>query len=76
MKDIINYIKEELIDTKQSIIDRASIYRDKTWDIEDLFDIDMDKYPVSHFNIEDLCNHNYDLARYNTLKEILNKITN
>jgi hypothetical protein len=72
MNDKINkYIENQIRDTKNYIITRAREYAE-AFIVDDLFDIDCDKFPVSLYDMEDMNNHNYDLGRLKTLEELKN----
>ena len=70
LKDyLINLIDESI----EFILYRALEHKDVLDEDDkiDLFDIEVCGKIFEFYDIQDLENHNYDLARYNTLKEIL-----
>lgn len=69
---LIDYIDKELEDIKRYIRERAKCYENV--DDEVLFDLDMDKYPVSDYDVEDRENHNFDLGALYQLNKILKLI--
>ena len=72
MKEILKFIKEQLKQAVKHIKERGAIYSSvPTYEEEHLFDLDMDKYPVSEYDREELENHAYDLGRYYAFKEAL-----
>jgi hypothetical protein len=68
-----NYLETEIKVVKTIIEDRSKDYSFEVVE-EDLYDIDMDKYPVNQYDQNDSENHNYDMGRLKTLEEILKKI--
>lgn len=70
-EELIKHIKSEIQDTQKIMLDRAEMYNiDKS--IILLFDTDFSP----EFDAEDSDNHNYDLGRIITLKEILKLLKN
>ena len=67
---LIGYLKAEMEEVSEMIIDRALDYE---VDRDDLFSIDMEWLPDS-WSSEDWENHNWDLSRWRCLKEILEKL--
>lgn len=66
-----NYIEKQIKEVKDIMIMRAREYAE-AFIVDDLFDIDCDKFPVSLYDMEDMNNHNYDLGRLKTLEELKN----
>lgn len=68
-ENIKKYIENQIRDTKTHMIKRAREYA-QVFIVDDIFDIDCDKFPVSEYDREDYCNHWYDMGRLKTFLEI------
>ncbi len=74
-KELIEKLENNIEELKEFIHTRALQYDDSI-DIDnaDLYDINMDKEPISNFDNEDLSNHNFDLGAYYAYMDIKNKL--
>lgn len=78
MEKILEHIEKELEEVKYHIETRyASDYKnDSRYEEGNLYDLNMDKYPVCNYIREEISNHAFDLGKYYTLirlKELINK---
>ena len=74
MEKLKEYIKLQIDEVSEIIMQRAIIYAKNdtisTEEMVDIFDVDTDSELVSCYDKEDIENHNFDLGRIYTLKEI------
>lgn len=73
MGRLTKYIKEQIAEIEYYMKERAKDYCDnvKKIPIDDLTNIDCDKYPVCNYDDNDLANHNFDLGGWYQLNNVL-----
>ena len=72
-KHLIEFLENAINVTKKRIINRANFYL-PDFHHEDLFDLDLDKEPVTFYDQEDYANHAFDMGQLTVYQEILDKI--
>jgi len=78
MKKILEHIEKELEEVKYHIETRYAFdYKnDSRYEEGNLYDLNMDKYPVRNYDQEEMTNHAFDLGKYYTLirlKELISE---
>jgi hypothetical protein len=70
MKELKEYIENEIKEVDRIMIDRYLMNNDTHWIPQELYDADKNPFDDS----EDRENHSYDLGRLKTLQEILKQL--
>lgn len=80
MKKLKKYLKNELENIEEFIIERAKLHIDENLSYAkmrskyELFDLDMDKFPVSDYDQEEISNHSFDLGAMIAIKNVIKEI--